>query len=544
MKTPFTLSLEDIEAANGAAVLEGGEAGTEVEPEMLVDIAEGDLEEHSDNIDAAHADVIELIQATETGEDATNNLAEIAASVEALGIYGEANVTSTAAFLVAGVNREFARLAGPGVRAARFIPGLESLEDHLEKIEDLIESTADGVVSADTSVPAAAEVPEVKAPEEGSGAEEPVAAAHVTDVSGEEPHPAADVTGAPTDAEQAAVVDGANTVAESTELVVDPAPAADEIKDVEASGGDVDREAITGDELKPAVEGIMASVGKIANKLVDNLRKVGKAIMDHFAAVFSGFNGLKRRAFAIKQKAKTVKGEAAHAKIVVNGLHRLAMEGKVDQKSIMKGLHTTAAVADFAFNGYTKTVGDFYSAYATHLSKAEADWRKNHDWAALNEGIQAMTKTFKEDAAKAFGAHSNGDVLSGDRVFEMTTGHFPTLNKKKGAASTLSKQETETLSPKDVIAVCDIVSNMATKFVRYDELYLKVLHAREKALNDAYVLIEDGKSDISHGSASWSVLGFAPGFVYPVMDLGDYTFTVMRSALAYADRSLKEYSAA
>lgn len=502
MKKLKLFGLEDLE--NNAEDVASTMPADNFESEALIPEAElghdaDDLDAHAEGIAESGTEAAEAAAAVETGFDVTQNLTELAATMESILTNRSANVTGASIQFVKGVNFQLARL---GLSAARAVPAFESLENETAELEKVIVATADAEVSTDV---------------DGRGTETEQEPVKVDDA-------AADISNTDVkDITESGIVLGK----------------ADDINEQDP----VEPAAVSADAAAIAVEGLGDTIDKAVSKIVDNMRKARKAVSDAFARVFTGLDALRRRAYTQKAALKGLKGDAKNANLTFTGLHRLALDGKVDPKSILKGLDNSEKVVEFLFGEYAKNAEAFFKDFTEIRTKHSQFFDKEGD----GKFIDAMAKNqadFTARTKKALGSNSEQFHISGDRVLTCVTGYFPELEKAKGAASVHSKQETTTPSIREIGSVVDSVIHLVDLLRRDHQQAYTILAAQEKALADAQNALESAKSKTAEYDIRESMHWLTFGFFMPINETIAYTFTTLRSALKYAEKGAAQYSKA
>lgn len=474
------------------------------ESEALIPDAElghdaDDLEAHAEGIAEAGQEATEATAAVDTGFDVTQNLTELAATMESILADRSSNVNGASILFVKGVNHQLSRL---GLSAARCVPAFESLENETAELEKVIVATADGEVSSDTKDRTEENEPTPTTVDDGGAG---ISNTEVKDVT-------TDATG----------------------IVLAKADDLNPEDRVEAAAVNADAAAI-------AVEGLIDTVSKVVSKIIDHRRKVRQSITDNFARIFTGLEAIRRRAYAQRLALKKVAGSPKSENMTGNGLHRLAVDGKVDPKSILKGLDNTEKLTTFMFNDYAKDAGSFFKAYADVFVKHENLYTKEDETKFVDLLDKEKGKFIAKIVASVKG---HNYTISGDRSLmagDHEVGVY--LGKNKEAPSVLSKQSVATPTLKEIDAVLQNVIAIVENGRREHEVIGQLFDIQEKAINEAMqassnVKIKKRRDEMEYKLA---MLGFH--FITPITDVSSYTFTTLRSALVYAEKGAAQYKA-
>lgn len=294
-----------------------------------------------------------------------------------------------------------------------------------------------------------------------------------------------------------------------------------------------------------SMEGVKETLQRVVKAIQEAIKKAIAATANLFNKLFGGFEKLKARATALKQAAKDLdsKATAKESEIEIGAAHNLMFKGKVDSASVVNGMSETASLSGDLFSKYVPGVKMTLGNIAKQIST-----NTHEDPEKIGEQINKIISDFTKGYSGLVGKEiigggkfeAKGDAAEGEWV-------VPGFSKESGSADAKVK----VLSPAEMEKVCSSVETLCDLFLKGNvkNAVKEMRDAREasvKKINEVLSLIASNKMDELVGRAvvnsGMKVLN--KNFEKPLTEVSSASFNGARAALAYVDRSLKQYAVA
>lgn len=314
------------------------------------------------------------------------------------------------------------------------------------------------------------------------------------------------------------------------------------VASLESFGGDTERREAT--EL--SMESISDTIKKIWDAIKRTVQKVIKAVSDFFSKLFGGVKKAKKKAEELQKKLKDMKNPEAKEKTFKSaGLSSIALDGKVDKGSIMKGLSTMSVL--------TLSSASMVGIYLDYLKEVVGYFKAKKE---ETKEIEYAVKKANEDLRKEE-LVAKQDELPGGKVIiaadsEKSDKGLPSLispeltDHPKAKSYKADKDGIDALSTSDIENVLKSVIGSLESIEKSEKQKLDMAQMQESALSQADRFaqeVERGK--LGFVEESWDrvklrwVLSRAKGGMSSFVSKVDrYSFSVARAYLSLADSAI------
>lgn len=311
---------------------------------------------------------------------------------------------------------------------------------------------------------------------------------------------------------------------------------------MESFGGATTREEAT----QVSMEGIGDTLKKIWNAIKAAVQKSMKAIADFFSKLFGGIEKVITKLEEVVKDAKKLDKQELKkdAELKVPAAETLRFGGKVDGKSIAKGVDALAKNVDTVTGDYTKQI----SKQMAKMMDVIDELNNLDNDEKMDEVLDGLVNGQDFDSAKIT---SEKDLMSGDKVVvaevetkgKLLIGGGLGIKVSESARALDSKDTTVApLTGSEVAAIAGTVLGALKKIKDGEKAINKIADGRDKATKALEKAVKSGNESV-WGSVKARVMlrAVEHEFGKPVRQISSHTFSVARAVISLAERNAGLY---
>lgn len=316
-----------------------------------------------------------------------------------------------------------------------------------------------------------------------------------------------------------------------------------------------------------ALEDIKERIAKVWEAIKAAIKRAVEWLKDHWNKMFGAGEKLKKRAEGIVAKAKDITGSAKEQKFenerLVKALHvggsvpaqlsaALSGAGKVAQDVFGHTADFGAKSGEAALETLQKADGKIDDivaiAYSSNVLKPlSASEATAAGFEAAPDGLE-LFRSAELPGGKAILGRFSTKSVQGEAAVKVYTGTTSALTPFSNKAAEVSKTELATLSAAEISKVAETVIELAGELISYrakagkaGEMKTKIVAACDKLEKAAPK--EDDKDKAAYMTALQKVAqASASALDKPAPQFAQYLLVIGKSALDYAEESMKQYS--